>query len=304
MDDLDAALENLDIDNDFNMSILGDKASGDEDDDDLEESEMGDVRKWQKRLFRDNVFSKRYKPTKDEAAEVHELGKYLGVDSITGTIVVDNALNSLIKADQGLHSIILKRGPIKMDGANRELIIMTHGFVVAKLKSGGMFDLMTRPYDSSGLYDDVKWIRDIWQIEDKHQFRLLAGTLSGTREILFETDSPVTKQAWMQAFERVLFENRSHQSSEQRALRDFGWQHELVQTSIYTAAVTGQAFFGESHLEDINTPDEYNKLTPLHYAAMYNQVHIIQHLVEKGADMELEDEEGRTPIYYGEYLLH
>ena len=42
-------------------------------------------------------------------------------------------------------------------------------------------------------------------------------------------------------------------------------------------------------------------LSPGTTAAMYNHAHIITALLEYGADPEIRDGEGRTPMYYGEF---
>ena len=119
-----------------------------------------------------------------------------------------------------------------------------------------------------------------------------------------DVDSSETKQQWLDAWERVLLQNRARVvlAQEVRDARIVGWQHELIQTSLYTAAVTGQAFFSPQHLEKVNELDEYNGLAQLHYAAMHNQSHIIEHLCSAcGANVELKDVEGRTPMYYGKF---
>jgi ankyrin repeat protein len=38
-------------------------------------------------------------------------------------------------------------------------------------------------------------------------------------------------------------------------------------------------------------------------AAMYNHAHIITALLEYGADPEVKDGDGRTPMYYGTSIL-
>eukprot|EP00541_Cyclophora_tenuis_P019138 CAMPEP_0116549840 /NCGR_PEP_ID=MMETSP0397-20121206/5100_1 /TAXON_ID=216820 /ORGANISM="Cyclophora tenuis, Strain ECT3854" /LENGTH=227 /DNA_ID=CAMNT_0004074615 /DNA_START=200 /DNA_END=886 /DNA_ORIENTATION=+ len=47
--------------------------------------------------------------------------------------------------------------------------------------------------------------------------------------------------------------------------------------------------------------DRYNGMAPLHYAAIHNNIHVIEHLIrEGGANRELQDEEGRTAMYYAQ----
>jgi len=49
---------------------------------------------------------------------------------------------------------------------------------------------------------------------------------------------------------------------------------------------------------DVN--ERYNKMTPLMYAARYNNVEMIKELLEKGADLSTKDERGNTAIWYAE----
>jgi len=49
---------------------------------------------------------------------------------------------------------------------------------------------------------------------------------------------------------------------------------------------------------DVN--ERYNKMTPLMYAARYNNVEMIKELLAKGADLSSKDERGNTAIWYAE----
>jgi hypothetical protein len=190
-------------------------------------------------------------------------------------------------------------------------MLFTHGFCISKnTQPGARTSILVKlisghPVEVCHLYDQVDWVKDLWQVEGYAFSLQVSKNKSSVVEFRVDCQSTEEKTQWLQAWERVLLKNRSLQnlSIEEREARPQGWQHELLQTSLYTAAVTGQDFFAPHHLEKLNEPDVYNSFTPLHYAALHNQVHIIQHLVgELGADTEVKDEEGRTPMYYGKLL--
>ncbi|MDR1385877.1 MAG: ankyrin repeat domain-containing protein [Planctomycetaceae bacterium] len=49
--------------------------------------------------------------------------------------------------------------------------------------------------------------------------------------------------------------------------------------------------------EDIVNARDDNGLTPIHYATRYSQIGVLKFLVEKGADVNAESNDGETPIY-------
>ncbi|KAF5359279.1 hypothetical protein D9756_003376 [Leucocoprinus leucothites] len=52
----------------------------------------------------------------------------------------------------------------------------------------------------------------------------------------------------------------------------------------------------ETHGLNANTPDDYT-YTPMHAAASYGHIHILQYLISKGGDVNVTDDEGDTPLY-------
>ena len=350
-DDLDAALANMDIDKDFNLSFPED---GDDDLDGLHDdpndpsvstapplptaagASMDWRRKqelWKQRLERDEVFSPHYRPSPSEQKELDALSSQLNAKSMFSS---EPLLNQILSES---HSIVLQRGPIRWvqheddnNNANNnnnnnitnqwELVLLTHGFVLIK-PAGASFSLdkllsLGRTYEVCEMYASVEWVRDLWQIGPNHYSIKTQG-----REWHFMTETEQDKGFWLAGWERVLLQNRQRQKQRQRRTASqeeetttttnpkmmmndtntLGWQHALVQTSLFTAAVTGQAFFSPHHWEQKDTLDPYNGLGPIHYAALRTNVHIIQHLVEEGkANVELKDSEGRTAMYYGEFL--
>jgi hypothetical protein len=368
---LEEELSKLDIDKDFNLSILGrysnennndtdqtnDNRDNDYDTDSHDNTTLSDdndavlVHHHSQKsnhpatdcsnpqvalvqLNRMEVFSILYKPTRNETATLKDLATRFGISSgMTSTsspqaLLLSKLLNVVADREMG-YSILLKRGRVLLqDDHERDLLLFTHGFVLAHPESTNptnpppsslltLFSFTSKSkYDHVYLYNDIGWVKDLWQLDgvkDLYRFSLQTPDQQPPqqpkqqqgRELHLACHSAAEKDEWLAAFEIVLLKNRTvvqqkSMSPEERDARIVGWQHELLQTSLYTAAVTGQAFFSSHHLEKCNTLDEYNGMAPLHYAALHNQVHIIQHLcAECGANVELKDVEGRTPIYYG-----
>lgn len=338
--DLDAALADLDIDKDFGMSFL-DANTKEENISNppshekttevaakpKQESSKLQVNLHHQLYERDEIFSRHYNPSKIESEELREVAAELQVKQRNSK----KTLNLLFNIEPHQNNILLKRGKIfvtnekeqKQDEEARLIFLVTHGFVVAKEqpKLSGMFENFLSSsapsIEHAHFFLDVEWIKDLWQLEtvsdpssvhdsekgddhkapvSKHAF--LIHVKGEDNDLRFNCESLEEKQSWLAAWERVLLQSRSMSSSHAHST---GWQHEIVQTSLYTAAVTGRDFYAHYYIEKVNVLDEYNKLAPLHYAVIHNQVHVIQHLVEKfRADVELLDDDGRTPMYYAE----
>jgi len=222
----------------------------------------------------------------------------------------------------------------------RILVLMTHGFVVSKQPPSTMkfgFGSFSPLVEQAHFFEKVIWIKDVWQLEvtssqEKHPLSdnddLKENDNSEKKEddpsnvskyafsihvegqkddMRFNCKSLEEKHSWLEAWERLLIQCRRSVSSATSATEDNsstmkkGWQYELVQASLYTAAVTGQDFSGPYHLKQVNVLDQYNRLAPLHYAVIHNQIHIIHHLVDTcNANVEVTDKDGRTPMYYAE----
>ena len=87
-----------------------------------------------------------------------------------------------------------------------------------------------------------------------------------------------------------------------RAGHRLGWQYQFVYQPGFTVAVTNQTDLmnltkGETTTDSLNTVDEYNGYAPLHYAVKYNHVPAMVALLDAGADVDVQDEEGHTPLY-------
>lgn len=102
---------------------------------------------------------------------------------------------------------------------------------------------------------------------------------------------------WFKAIERIFIEHSMHTGRSDDSL---GWQYRLIRTSGYSAAVVGDpAIVGRP--KNLNKLDTYNRMAPLHYALHHEDpgVDVVKALLNKGADPNFVDEDGRCAMYYG-----
>lgn len=95
---------------------------------------------------------------------------------------------------------------------------------------------------------------------------------------------------------------------------DLGWQYHCVYKPFFTLAVTNRinddatditngnndknAQFSGLDANDINAIDDYNGLSPLHYAVRLNHGPAVESLLRAGADANLRDGENHSPVYW------
>ena len=294
-------------------------------DEKLTQEELEDIGYWKKeRLSHEEYFSHRYKPDPAQKKEMKELSRFLGISTskkslfgggttVNGADSENPAIQTLFNTMDPPLSIIMKRGPILCNNEERELILLSHGFILAKVVSnedsssscatnGGGSERskksrrMDRSFDTCELYTSVIRVSDHWQDHIRHVFSIH----TSNKAYIIQCSTAIHKRSWLDALERVVVQDRLHANSKPGESREIGWQHALIQTSLHSAAVTGDdALLAELWLVHKNTPDEYHHFTPLHYAALKNHVDVLEFLLENGAYVEMEDEDGRTPIYYG-----
>lgn len=292
---------------------------------------------------RDEIFSRHYKPSRMESDELNELGIELQAKQLSSMTKkmfhasIAANLTDLFNPDANQNkNILLKRGKLRVKNGKkanqgeeaRLIFLFTHAFILAKEppKASGIFEKMLSSSSPSieqvYCFHDVEWIKDLWQLEtvinpsadhesaskedSKETYSnsgnnaFLIHVKGQESDLRFDCESLEEKQSWLAAWERVLIQNHLTSINEARPI---GWQHQIVQTSLYTAAVTGKDFYAPYYLEKVNLLDQYNKLSPLHYAVIHNHIHVIQHLIDEfRADIELLDEDLRTPMYYGKFI--
>ena len=287
-ENLHKILEGIEI-SDFNMPFSID--SDDEVDTRETSTKRGSV-DYAERLQREEVFSRRYRPSKPELKELKELAKHLGVSSSTISLTsCQHALHELIF---GKHSIILKKGRVRFNDQDCDLILLTDGFIAVYHKSNPYNPLGSR-YDTCQLWSTVEFVEianfGILRIQMK----------SGASFEICCYSNQENSKVWLYAIEHIVILCALHSPNASTITDTFGWQYELIRKPAYTAAVGGDMkLLGNS--TNINELDSYNQCSPLHYAIQRKacSVDIIDALLRAGADPNLSDGEGRSAMYYAQ----
>ncbi|CAJ1946515.1 unnamed protein product [Cylindrotheca closterium] len=276
--------------NDFELS-------GDEE----EQNEAGkfswDSIDWAERLERDEIFSKRYTPSRSEAKELEQIAADLSVSSRGSIIGMIQGMGG--QMSQGLefllhggHSIIVKRGNFLREDDDCDLVLFTDGFLLLYRNVSALNPLAKR-------YECRMWkgVR-VCYLEGNS---VIIDTQDGATVKLSPKPSSEDPVDWIRALERILIEYTIHNPSSEKLTDEVGWQYNLVRKPAFSAAVSGDvSIMGEA--QDVNALDEYNSYAPLHYALQHEtcNLEIIEKLLNAGADPNLEDNEGRTPMYFAE----
>jgi hypothetical protein len=252
---------------------------------------------WDKRMKRDEIFSKRYKPSASESKELHTIASELSVQSrasIMGMIQVgmgtqeSQDLESLLF---GEHSIVVKRGPLSRKDNDCELVLFTNGFILT-FRNPNFFNPLAKRYETCHLWTEVEFC---CLADDSVVIQLRAGDRLEFQSV---QDGDNSKQ-WLQALERIMTEHAIHNPSLSEITEFWGWQYILIRKPGFTAAVTGDmSLMGDP--QNINELDIHNKFAPLHYALLQEtcNTEVIEALLDAGADPNVVDGEGRSPMYY------
>lgn len=245
------------------------------------------------RMKREEIYSKRYRPSKAEEKELKDLATKLGVSS--SGFRLSSSASALHELLFGNHSIILKKGPISSKDQNCDLYILTDGFILA-YQSVSAFNPLGSRYEACHLWVDVD-----------HVDLAKAGTLhlqmtSGESYDLFAVSDGENVRAWCHVIEKVAIQRLMHdqnQSSERTVI--FGWQHAVVHCPGFTAAVLGDMKL-MGNPRNLNDLDVYNKSAPLHYALHHDPVDkaMVEALLRLGADPNIPDGEGRSAMYFAQ----
>ena len=194
-----------------------------------------------------------------------------------------------------------------------DCILLTRGFLLCErtTKSAGFFgskkqDVLT-PLGSS-LWTDVR------QIQTTHQQTLLlkCGGTDPDDQVTFELLPSSDLAGWRATLQAAATQAHLHFVAPHHH-DELGWQHRLCHTPWFTEAVTGEWQADEeqgqewttsdSAVQGLDGLDEYHAYAPLHYATRANHTTIMQRLLEAGANPNVEDGEGKTPMYYGTFYI-
>mgnify|MGYP005839013543 CR=1 FL=1 len=256
---------------------------------------------WNARLSRREIYSRHYRPSKKELDEMQELENWLGLPDARKNrknIIIYQwmQMNPSDAASDGLpRSIVLKRGPVAWSNHEEcELILLTRGFVVARK----VFQYIPR-FQTSDVWTNVNKITPTGMTS----FAICCGA---RKTLEFTCPTGADKDAWLQALKIVVLQAHTHSSFNPKNEReyDMGWQYRLIHTPWFTEAVTGVIRLDSHNLDQmdnrtINQLDTYNSYAPLHYAVRANNVDAMRFLLQAGADPNVADGFGRSPMFYG-----
>eukprot|EP00578_Thalassiosira_sp_NH16_P013609 CAMPEP_0181113522 /NCGR_PEP_ID=MMETSP1071-20121207/20392_1 /TAXON_ID=35127 /ORGANISM="Thalassiosira sp., Strain NH16" /LENGTH=516 /DNA_ID=CAMNT_0023197565 /DNA_START=216 /DNA_END=1763 /DNA_ORIENTATION=- len=119
----------------------------------LTPGEMRDIRAWNIRMARETVFSRYYFPEQWEIREMKTLEKFLEVGNSheapalmneTGHERTKKAIAGIFyPGDHDAKSVLLKRGPILLDGTNeKEMMLFTHGFMLSNMEFSSLLNII------------------------------------------------------------------------------------------------------------------------------------------------------------------
>jgi hypothetical protein len=261
---------------------------------------------YDERLTREEVYSKRYHPSKEEKKELQDLASVVGVATSSGFRLTSTS-SVIQELLFGNHSIILKRGPICCNTAKDdcELYLLTDGFALVsrRTSSFNIFGSGNR-LKACHLWTDVDYVEQ--SKPGVLSIHLVPSSADESLQLYAATDGEDLK-SWMKAMEHVLIQHvmfGSDNSNNKNPLlkQTFGWQHIVVRRPGFTAAVTGDMRLMGSPT-NINELDTYNQSSPLHYALRYQpscNAEIVEALLLYGADPNLPDGDGRSAMYFAQ----
>jgi len=225
---------------------------------------------WNARLARIEVYSKHYKPTRNESEEIDTLEKWLGIpdarQSRNKTVIVQQWMqlhpSSALAASQNSPvSIVLKRGPVAWNAhQDCELILLTRGFVLARR----VFQYIPR-FQVGELWTNVERVMPTGMTS----FAIVCGAM---KTLEFQCPTVADQQAWMNALRVVVLQSYTHSAAiglsplQQRAVSSSeddihsdpfseGWQYRLVQTPWFSEAVTGHVRLDSNMLDAMDNRD-------------------------------------------------
>lgn len=292
-EDLDQMLADLEIP-DFEMS---DSNFDRDDDDDEQVAEVASAEEeigvdYEDRLKREEVFSKRYRPSKSESKELEILSDRLRFSP--SNFRLTSCQNTLHELLFGKHSIVLKRGPLSFMNQDCELYLLTDGFIVA-YKNVNDYNPLESKYETCQLWSTVECV------EVANFGTLTIRMKTGESFQMCCSSEGEDLKTWFRAIEHVVILSIIHGSKDSTITETFGWQYQIIRKPAFSAAVMGD-MNQMGNPRDINELDYYNQSSPLHYAVQHEpcNVVIVDALLRAGADPNLADGDGHSAMYYAE----
>jgi ankyrin repeat protein len=256
---------------------------------------------WNRRMKREEIFSKRYKPSKYERKELETVAKELGVQSKSNLIgMIQCGMGTKVNEDLeqvlfGKHAILVRRGHLQWQNEECELILLTDGFIL-KYRNISYFNPMAKKLETCHLWTEV----DFCEISEDSS--IVIHLTSGNQWEFQAAEDGYDVNQWLWALERVIVEHAINNPACSKITEVLGWQYRLIHRPGYSSAVTGSMELMGDALVNINDLDKYKEYAPLHYALQQEpcNIAVIACLLDAGASPNLPDGEGQSPMYYAE----
>lgn len=244
-------------------------------------------------IEREEIFSKRYHPSTSERGELCGLSARLGVSS--SSIRLSTCSNTLHDLLFGNHSIVLKKISVSFNKYSCELFLLTDGFI-AMYRDINVYNPLESRYHASHFWWDIEFVNCLKS--DGVEFRMKSGE---SYNIVREPNGGDMATSWIQAIEHSIILNTIHKLESSTITDVLGWQYKLIHRAGYTAVITNDMQL-MGNPTDLNTLDDYNQCSPLHYALQSEDCHpeIVEALLRMNADPNLIDGEGRSAMYYAQ----
>ncbi|KAL7538282.1 hypothetical protein ACHAWF_006043 [Thalassiosira exigua] len=131
--------------------------------------------------------------------------------------------------------------------------------------------------------------------------------LKGRAEpLLMVCSKPEQRLAWMDAFricyvKSIQLSADSGSSAAKKIRSQVGWQHRAIRASVFSLVVCNdlkglEEMISTPSPDDIDDQDEYCGYTALHYAAALGHLACAKLLLGNGANANLRDDDGKTPL--------
>ena len=205
---------------------------------------------WKERMQREEVYSKRYHPSKKEKKELDEMASYLGLGSATGMFGMGLRASMAIgmgasNADNmqtlfyGNHSILLQEGPVQWQDKDCGLVFLTDGFVLT-FANFNSYNPLEKRYETSQIWTDVEFCEKVNSTSFAIELK------SGDRYEIEVAEGNLKK--WLKALEKVLIEYFMH-NGDSSLTSTLGWQVRFHKTFCWIWLILGarsstDSFFG------------------------------------------------------------
>lgn len=127
--------------------------------------------------------------------------------------------------------------------------------------------------------------------------------------LIFICGRPEYRDAWVEAFVPAVIPSlqKSKDPDVVEMRKNLGWEYLVIRSSITTHVISNdvellecclQEISFRDHKKMINSLDEYNGYSPLHYATILCHTECMDVLLENGAKFSIEDRDGRSAMYH------